>query len=54
LSGFAFNNGYAYVAGFGGGGGIGICTIEASGVLDQCATSTNSFLTGYYGGMAVH
>jgi hypothetical protein len=53
LSGFAFNNGYAYVAGFGGVGGIGICTFEAStGVLDNCTTSPS--LTGYYGGMAVH
>ena len=53
LSGFAFNNGFAYVAGFGGGGGIGICTFEAStGVLDNCTTSPS--LTGYYGGMAVH
>jgi len=54
ITGFGFNNGYAYVAGFGGGGGIGICTIEASGILDQCTTSPNAFLNGYYGGMAIH
>ena len=54
ITGFAFNNGHAYVAGFGGGGGIGICTIESTGVLDNCVTSTNTFLTGVYGGLAVH
>ncbi len=52
VTGFAFNNGYAYVGGFGSGGGIGICTIEASGLLDNCLTSPS--LTGYYGGVAVH
>jgi hypothetical protein len=50
--GSAFNNGYAYVSGYGGGGGIGICTLEASGIVDNCVTSTS--LNGYYGGMAVH
>ncbi len=55
ITGFAFNNGYAYASGFGGGGSIGICTIEVSGILDHCATSSNSFLNGlYYGGIAVH
>jgi hypothetical protein len=49
--GFAFNNGYAYASGFSGGGGIGICTIEASGIVDKC----NSSFTGTnYGGLAVH
>ncbi len=50
--GFAFNNGYAYASGF-GSLGIGICTVETSGILDNCATSSilNSF---YYGGIAVH
>jgi hypothetical protein len=51
-NGFVFNNGYAYASGYGGGGGVGICTIEASGLLDKCTTSSS--LTGYYGGMAVH
>ncbi len=49
---FAFNNGYAYLSGYGSGGGISICTIEASGILDQCAISPS--LAGYYGGMAFH
>jgi len=53
LTGFAFNNGYAYVAGYGNGGGIGICTIETSGVLDHCVSSPNPTLRGY-GGIAVH
>ncbi len=50
--GFAFNNGYAYASGY-GALGIGICTIGASGILENCATPTilNSF---YYGGIAVH
>jgi hypothetical protein len=52
VQGFAFNNGYAYLGGYGSGGGIPICTIEASGILDQCAISPS--LQGYYGGMAVH
>jgi hypothetical protein len=52
VQGFAFNNGYAYLSGYGSGGGIAICTIEASGILDQCAISAS--LQGYYGGMAVH
>jgi len=54
VTGFGFNNGYAYVSGYGGGGGIGICTIEASGIVDNCVKSPNSFLNGYYGGMAIH
>jgi hypothetical protein len=52
VRGFAFNNGYAYLSGYGSGGGIAICKIEASGILDQCAISPS--LQGYYGGMAVH
>jgi hypothetical protein len=54
VNGFAFNNGYAYVSGYGGGGGIGICTIEASGIMDNCLTSSDPFLNGSYGGMTVH
>jgi hypothetical protein len=54
VTGYAFNNSYAYVGGFGSGGGIGICTMGASGLLTNCATSPNSFLTGYYGGLAAH
>ncbi len=50
--GFAFNNGYAYASGF-GAFGIGICTIEASGILDNCATSP-SLSAFFYGGIAVH
>jgi hypothetical protein len=52
VNGFAFNNGYVYVSGFGGVGGVGICTIEASGIVDKCTTSSSP--TGYYVGMAVH
>jgi hypothetical protein len=52
VRGIAFNNGYAYLSGYGSGGGIAICKIEASGILDQCAISSS--LQGYYGGMAVH
>jgi len=51
---FSFNNGYAYVSGYGGGGGVGICTIEASGILGSCVTSRDPLLTGSYGGMAIH
>ncbi|MGC1386717.1 MAG: hypothetical protein WA807_01780 [Steroidobacteraceae bacterium] len=54
VAGFAFNNGFAYVGGYGSGGGVGICTISGSGLLANCATSSNAFLSGYYGGMAVH
>ena len=54
ITGFAFDNGHAYVAGYGAGGGVAVCTIEPSGVLDQCTTSTDPLLTGYYGGMAIH
>jgi len=54
VNGFSFNNGYAYVSGYGGGGRVGICTIEASGILAKCTTSPDPLLTGYYGGMAVH
>jgi hypothetical protein len=50
--GFAFNNGYAYASGF-GAFGIGICKIEASGILDNCATSPQ-LSAFYYGGIAVH
>jgi hypothetical protein len=50
--GFAFNNGHAYASGF-GAFGIGICTIGASGILDNCATSP-SLSAFYYGGIAVH
>jgi hypothetical protein len=50
--GFAFNNGYAYASGY-GALGIGICTVEASGILDNCATSP-SLSAFYYGGIAVH
>jgi hypothetical protein len=49
--GFAFNNGYAYASGFNGGGGIGICTLETSGIVDKC---TSSFTGTNYGGLAVH
>jgi hypothetical protein len=49
--GFAFNNGYAYASGF-GNPSIGICTIGASGILTNCATSPA--LLGFYGGIAVH
>jgi hypothetical protein len=58
VTGLVFNNGFAYVAGFGGGGGIAICTVEStgaqSGLLDNCVTSGNASLTGYFGGLAVH
>ena len=50
--GFAFNNGYAYFSGYGNGGGISICTIEASGFAYPCTISPSP--TGNYGGMAVH
>ncbi|MGC1386716.1 MAG: hypothetical protein WA807_01775 [Steroidobacteraceae bacterium] len=52
VAGLAFNNGYAYTSGYGHGGGIGICTVEASGIVDKCATSSSP--TGDFGGMAVH
>ena len=52
VDGFAFNNGYAYVSGYGNGGGIGICTLEASGIIDNCVNSSSP--TGIYGGMAIH
>jgi hypothetical protein len=50
IDGIAFDNGHAYVSGI--GGGIGICTLEASGIIDNCVTSPS--LPGYYGGIAVH
>jgi len=53
-TGFAFDNGYAYVAGFGSGGGVGKCTIEASGILDQCVTSPSLPAGIFYGGLATH
>jgi hypothetical protein len=53
VSGFAFNNGYAYASGY-GALGIGICTIEASGILgNNCPTRPN-LSAFYYGGIAVH
>ena len=54
VNGFSFDNGYAYVSGSGGGGGVGICAIEASGILGNCVTSSDPLLTGYFGGMAFH
>jgi hypothetical protein len=56
LNGLAFNNGYAYVSGVGNGGGIGICTIEASGILDKCVTSPDLLVAvpAIFGGLAVH
>ncbi len=51
----AFNNGYAYIT---GNAGVGVCTVEPSGVpiglLDTCSTNTSPSATGYYGGLAVH
>ena len=52
VRGIAFNDGYAYLSGYSVGSGIAICTIEPSGILDQCAISPS--LQGYYGGMAFH
>ncbi|MDP9082552.1 MAG: hypothetical protein M3N50_02125 [Pseudomonadota bacterium] len=52
VTGLAFNNGHVYSSGSGSGGGIGICTLEASGFIDNCVTSSGP--TGNYGGMAVH
>jgi hypothetical protein len=54
ITGFGFNNGYAYVSGLGGAGGIAVCTIETTGVLDNCVNTTTPNISGYYGGMAVH
>ena len=54
VNGFSFNNGYAYVSEYGGGGGVGICVIGFYGNLDNCVASPNSFLKGVYGGIAVH
>jgi hypothetical protein len=56
VSGFAFSNGYAYFGGYGidPGGGVGICTIEASGLLEQCVISLELKGSAYYGAMAVH
>ncbi len=56
MTGFAFNNGYAYVAGFGnsGNGGVGVCKVEASGYLDNCITGTSPGTPAVYGGLAVH
>jgi hypothetical protein len=52
----AFNNGYGYVSGYGnsGAGGVGVCKIEASGLLDNCITGASPNTPGYYGGLAVH
>ncbi len=55
VAGLVFNNGYAYASGYGSGGGIGICTVEASGIVDTCATSPSlPSGSGNYGGMAIH
>jgi hypothetical protein len=56
VSGLAFSNGYAYIGGYGiePGGGVGICTIEASGLLEQCAISPELEGSAYFGAMAVH
>lgn len=48
----AFNNGYGYVSGYGGGGGVGVCKRELNGLLDHCVTASSPH--GYYGAMAVH
>jgi hypothetical protein len=53
VTGLAFNNGFAYASGIGGPGGISVCTIEASGILDKCVTSASPPAADY-GGMAVH
>ena len=51
----AFNNGYGYVSGYGNStGGVGVCKIEASGLLDNCTTGASPTTPGYYGGLAVH
>ena len=52
----AFNNGFAYVSGNGnsGNGGIGVCTVETSGLLDMCTTGTSPATPAFYGGIAVH
>jgi hypothetical protein len=52
VTGLAFDNGYAYVSGYGGGGGEGICQLEPSGLIDDCVTSPS--LSGYYGQTAFH
>jgi hypothetical protein len=53
VNGFSFSDGYAYVSEY-GGGGVGICVIGYYGNLDNCVISSNSFLNGVYGGIAVH
>jgi hypothetical protein len=52
----AFNHGYAYVSGNGnsGNGGVGVCTVESSGLLDHCTTGTSPTTPVFYGGLAVH
>jgi hypothetical protein len=56
LTGIAFNNGYAYVSGYGnsGAGGVAVCKVEATGYLDQCTTSATPGTPAYYGALAVH
>jgi len=53
VSGFAFNNGYAYASGY-GALSIGICTIEASGILGNNCPPSPNVSAFYYGGIAVH
>jgi hypothetical protein len=50
----AFNNGYGYLSGFGGGGGVGVCRLEANGLLDNCITGASPNRPGNYGQLAVH
>jgi hypothetical protein len=52
----AFSNGYGYVSGFGnsGAGGVGVCKIEANGLLDNCITGASPSTPAFYGGLAVH
>jgi hypothetical protein len=53
-NGVAFNNGFAYVTGFGGSGGIAVCTLDGSGLLATCTNSTDPGALGFFGGLAVH
>jgi hypothetical protein len=56
LTGIAFNNGYAYVSGYGNSGnrGVAVCKVEASGYLDQCTTGASPGFPADYGALAVH
>ena len=56
VAGVAFNNGFGYVSGNGNGGngGIGVCTLESTGLLDTCTTGTSPVTPAFYGGLAVH